>query len=78
MKQAENLQRALGNDIGLARVLCLKARRLKIGTDYTEVYDLQRRVTALQDCPVASRVVAEWDIWVTSADRKSPTDYWGL
>ena len=78
LKQAENLQRVLGNDIGLARVLCLKARRMKIGTDYNEVCDLQRRVTALQDCPVASRIVAEWDNWVGSASSKLPADYWGL
>jgi hypothetical protein len=78
LKQAESLQRTLGNDIGLARVLCLKARRLKSGTDYHEVCELQRRVTALQDCPVATRVVAEWDNRITSADRQSPADYWGV
>jgi tetratricopeptide (TPR) repeat protein len=78
LKQAENLQRALGNELGLARVLCLKARRLKIGTDYNEFWKLQRRVTALQDCPVAARVVAEWDSWIKGSEGHGPTDYWGV
>jgi len=75
---AEGIQRLLGNMLGLARVLCLKARRLKIRTDFAEICSLQREVTALQGCPLAKRVIDGWEEWVGGGDAGCPDDYWGL
>jgi len=76
--EAENTQRMHRNKLGLARILCLRARRLQYPDDKEEVELLQRTVPVLSGCPVARRIVREWRSWIAPPAAAGPTDYWGL
>lgn len=75
---AESFQRELDNPLGLMRVLCVKARRLGTPADFAEVSELRARSSALQECPVAERIVHDWNAWVHGQPGSAPDDYWGL
>lgn len=77
LARAEEICRRLKNPLGLAKILCIKARRLNTRADSEEIRRLCAEVPALRDCPVAGRVVAEWDAWVERPSKDmEPDDYW--
>ncbi len=78
LRRAEILQRRLKNKLGLARVLCLKARRLKIASDLDEIRALSAELPALQTCALAKRIVTNWFDWVNGGRGNGPIDYCGL
>jgi len=77
-EEAEEMQRAHGNHLGVARILCLRARRLKSPHDRQEIELIQRTVPALAKCEVARKIVREWLAWIAPRPASEPMDYWGL
>ena len=77
LDEAEATARLHRNHLGLARILCLRGRRLRTDRNGDEVAILQRTVPALSRCKVARRIVARWDDWTNSQDEPIE-DYWGL
>jgi len=75
---AESTLRAQRNGLGLAHILCLRARKLGDSRDKEEIEMLQRTVPALRRCAVARRIVREWPAWTTPETGVEPMDYWGL
>jgi len=79
LAQAEDLHRQQRNPLGLAKILCLKARRLKEPAGFDEVRRLCSETSALRDCPVAAKVVSGWGEWTQGPSAENgPDDYWGL
>lgn len=78
LKEAESYARGTRNNLVLARVLCTKARRLHVHTDHDELSTLLQQVPPLRTCPVASRIMSEWDSWVSGPDSAHEEDYWGI
>ncbi|MCC6231508.1 MAG: proteasome accessory factor PafA2 family protein [Verrucomicrobiales bacterium] len=62
----------------LAHLLLLRARRLGRSPDLEEIRRWTDSVPALRACPVARRILAEWDTWWQPSGDWSSRDYWGL
>ena len=78
LADAVDTQRQLRNHLGLARMLCIRARRLRFDGDRQEVELLHRTVPVLKECAVARKIVREWRSWVEPKPGSGPLDYWGL
>lgn len=78
LENAESAHLLQRNQLGLAHVLCLRARRLQDSRDREQIELLQRTVPALAQCGVARRIVREWDSWVAPDSASEPMNYWGL
>lgn len=78
LEEAEATQRLHGDNLGLARVLCIRARRLRHPGDGHEIELLQRTVPVLAKCDVARKIVREWRSWISPRLGAEPADYWGL
>jgi tetratricopeptide (TPR) repeat protein len=76
--EAEAILRVQRNDLGLAYILCLRARRLRDASHRQEIERLLRTIPALTNCSVARRIVSEWDSWIGADLGIEPVDYWGL
>lgn len=76
--EAERRQRDLGHGPGLARTLCVRARRLGWESDFDEIRRLAREVPTLADCRLLSRILSRWAEWRTGFRCEPPDDYWGL
>jgi hypothetical protein len=63
LNQAMNTQKLFRNDLGCARLLCLRARRFSDGRCKEEFDLLRGRVPVLQSCPVAARIADNWEEW---------------
>jgi tetratricopeptide (TPR) repeat protein len=66
------------NDFALARVLCLKARCLRTAEDRDQIFHLLETQSALVSCPVALRILANWDEWIAGPGEGSVPDFWNL
>jgi hypothetical protein len=75
---AEALQRRRGDDLGLARVLCLAARVRHDPSAGDEVRASLRGVEALRACPLANRIVDHWETWVRGGLVGDGGEFWGL
>lgn len=78
LEAARTLHMAHRNNLGLAHVLSLRARRLRDSRDCDLIATLQRSVPVLVQCPVAQRIVNEWEAWLAPDASDAPMDYWGL
>jgi tetratricopeptide (TPR) repeat protein len=66
------------NPLGLARVLTVKARRLKTDEDKWEITQLIRTCDALKDCTLARRIVSNWEEWKEGLGPANGNDYGGM
>jgi len=78
LDSAEATLRLHRNNLGLAQVLCLRARRLRISRDGAEIAILQRAVPVLNHCDIARKIISEWQSWIAPEAAPEPMDYWGL
>jgi len=78
LREAELFQRNRINPLELAKVLAIKARRMKTSEDKWEIVELHEKCDALKDCVLADRIVNNWDEWIADADPSNPYDYWGM
>jgi hypothetical protein len=78
LQLAEKTQRALENDLALARVLCLRGRILGEAHYLLELQQLRERVDSLAMCPLAERIISHWSEWVAGPPDAGHDDYWGL
>jgi tetratricopeptide (TPR) repeat protein len=77
--EAETIERQHHNNLGLARILCLRARRLHFAGDKQEIEVLLLTIPALVKCKVARRILREWRNWIApQKPADEPMDYWGL
>ncbi len=70
--------RQLNNTYELAKVLCIKARRLRTHADREKILELFRHSSAYKQCTLVDRIAKEWDQWVVGPKTAGPDDYWGL
>jgi len=78
LNTAEAIQREFGNKLGLARVLCLRARLLRNDRDKPEIMRLLGTLPILLACPTALRIANNWDEWINPDLSFDPMNYWGL
>ncbi|MCR4413045.1 MAG: hypothetical protein NUV77_11555, partial [Thermoguttaceae bacterium] len=83
LRRAIAIQRAMADEVGLARTLLLEARRAGdpavAEQNRREVISLRERLPGLQACPLLARILDQWDAWCSEPDAGSERDlYWGL
>ena len=79
LMKAEDLHRQMKNPLGLAKILCLKARRLKTRDGLDELVRLCVETPSLRGCPTAAKVIHQWNAWALGQTTVSgPDDYWGI
>jgi proteasome accessory factor A len=78
LRKAELTLRKQGNPLALARVLCLKARRLSTSENLPEVRRLRRECSAVKGCRLADRIINNWEEWIAGSAESRPDDYWGI
>lgn len=75
---AEALHRRRGDELALARLLCLAARVRRDHSAGDEVRGIIDRVEALHTCPLAHRIVDNWAAWVQGERFGDGGEFWGL
>jgi hypothetical protein len=78
LEHAEATHRSQRNHLGLAQVLCIRARRLRTFRARDEIEALRRAVPVLANCEVTRRVIKEFAAWIAPDPGDAPIDYWGL
>jgi tetratricopeptide (TPR) repeat protein len=78
LNQAMNTQKIFRHELSQARLVCLRARRLREDRCKEEFDRLRGRVPVLQTCPVAARIADNWEEWIHPNVDDQPMDYWGL
>jgi len=79
LDQAEAQHRSFENPLGLVKMLCLKARLFRQDQGLDEIKRLCAATSALRDCPLAARIIREWEAWVQGQpDEGRSGDGWGL
>ena len=78
LDRAEATHRLQRNDLGLAHILCLRARRQRNSLHRAVIERLILTVPVLTRCKVARRIVSEWDLWIAPDADDERIDYWGL
>ena len=79
LDEAEVILRLQRNNLGLARVLCIRARKLHLDRDRNEITRLRIGTPALARCKVAREIVRRWDEWMNPTTAAgSVADYWGV
>jgi tetratricopeptide (TPR) repeat protein len=83
LRRAKEIQRAMANEVGLARTLLLEARRAGdpavAEQNRRDVIALRTRLPGLQACPLLTRILDHWDAWHSEPDAGTKGDlYWGL
>ncbi len=78
LNQAVTTQKLFRNDLGYARLICLRARILGDGSFKEEFDSLRGQVPVLKTCPVAIRIAENWEEWIHPDQDVTPRNYWGL
>ena len=78
LEYAEGIHTMLRNDLGLAHILCIRARRFRQPQHRERIAALRRTVPVLAKCETARRITQEFDSWIAPEPGDSPMDYWGL
>lgn len=77
LRCAEAANRRRAHPLGLARVLCLRARITRAPELLTRLLPLSRRLEVLRECTLLQYIIAHWSAWA-AGERPEEGGFWGL